>query len=290
MSTHPIIVMGTAAMLLWHTAAAEIAGSQRESAAAADWQLVWADEFNQDGRPNPRNWTYERGFIRHKEEQWYQPQNAMCENGLLIIEARRERKWNPDFDPQSQDWRKNREFAKYTSASMRTEGLHSWQYGRFVMRGRIDTRNGLWPTFWTMGINGLWPHRGEVDIMEFYRDMLLANVAWGTERKWVPHWDSVRLKIAEFDQPDWSQQFHIWRMDWQADSIKLYVDDKLLNTTDLTQTINGDEEGKNPFHQPHFILLNLAVGGANGGDPSHTAFPARFEVDYVRVYQLRHTR
>jgi beta-glucanase (GH16 family) len=74
-------------------------------------------------------------------------------------------------------------------------------------------------------------------------------------------------------------------MDWDKDQIGLYVDDQLLNTIDLSKTINGDAAKANPFHEPHYILLNLAIGGASGGDPSQTPFPARFEVDYVRVYQ-----
>jgi beta-glucanase (GH16 family) len=81
-------------------------------------------------------------------------------------------------------------------------------------------------------------------------------------------------------------------MDWDADSIKLYVDDRLLNTIDLNKTFNKDEQGSapasrqaNPFRQPHYIILNLAVGGSSGGDPSNTNFPAKFEVDYVRIYE-----
>ncbi len=250
-----------------------------------NWQLVWADEFNTDGRPNGKNWTYERGFVRHKEAQWYQPENAWCENGRLIIEARREQVPNPSFDAASNDWKRSRKFATHTSASLRTQGLHSWQYGRFEMRGRIDTRRGMWPTFWTMGDIGEWPQCGEVDIMEFYRGMLLANVAWGTETRWVPHWDSIRVPIEDFGTPDWSDEFHVWRMDWDESSIKIFVDDRLLNVTDLGQTINVRRPPRNPFQQRHYILLNLAIGGANGGDHTKTDFPARFEVDYVRVYQ-----
>src|SRR5437660_7617776 len=63
------------------------------------WELVWADEFDKDGRPDPRNWNCDTGFIRNRELQWYQPDNARCKNGLLIIEARRERKRNPNYDP-----------------------------------------------------------------------------------------------------------------------------------------------------------------------------------------------
>ena len=251
----------------------------------AGWKLVWADEFNKDGRPDPRNWSYEAGFVRNRELQWYQPDNAWCEEGLLIIEGRREHKQNPNYQPNRKDWKASREYADYTSASLTTRGRHHWQYGRFEMRGRIDARAGLWPGFWTLGVAGEWPRNGEIDIMEYYQGMLLANVAWGTQKRWVAEWDSVRKPITQFNDPDWSNKFHVWRMDWDDKVIRLYVDEILLNTTDLKDTFNKGTERKNPFHQPHYLLLNLAIGGTSGGDPSSTHFPAKFEVDYVRVYQ-----
>jgi beta-glucanase (GH16 family) len=121
--------------------------------------------------------------------------------------------------------------------------------------------------------------------MEYYDGQLLANVAWLGRRRWQARWDESKRPLADFGDPDWSQKFHVWRMDWDAQQIKLYVDDKLLNSTDLAETVNGDREAANPFHERHYMLLNLAVGGTRGGDPSPTEFPARFEVDYVRVYQ-----
>lgn len=252
---------------------------------STEYKLVWSDEFNKDGQPDPRNWTYEIGFVRNRELQWYQPENARCENGLLIIEARRERKQNPGYKPNSENWRENRKYSEYTSASLTTKGLHNWMYGRFEMRGRIDTRAGLWPAFWTLGTKGRWPSCGEIDIMEYYRGTLLANAAWGSEKRWVPKWDDTRKPITDFNDPNWSKKFHIWRMDWDVDIIKLYVDEMLLNTIDLKKTFNKDKEGKNPFRQPHYIILNLAIGGSAGGDPSNTKFPAKFEVDYIRVYK-----
>ncbi|UCH63287.1 MAG: glycoside hydrolase family 16 protein [Fidelibacterota bacterium] len=249
------------------------------------YRLVWADEFEADGRPDPEKWTYETGLVRNREAQWYQLENARCENGLLVIEGRRERTANPDYKPGSENWKESREYSEYTSTSMTTRGLHSWQFGRFEMRGRIDTRAGLWPAFWSMGVEGEWPSNGEIDIMEYYQGELLANAAWGTEKRWTPEWDIVRKPITEFNDPDWPVKFHVWRMDWDADGIRLYVDDLLLNTVDLKDTFNRDQEGRNPFRQPHYILLNLAIGGTVGGDPSGTEFPARLEVDYVRIYQ-----
>jgi beta-glucanase (GH16 family) len=193
---------------------------------------------------------------------------------------------NPNYDADSNNWRRSRQHAQYTSACLKTAGLHSWTYGRFVMRGRIDTRPGLWPAFWTLGSARPWPGCGEIDIMEYYRGMLLANACWASERRWVGVWDDLKKPIADFGDPaEWSSKFHVWRMDWDQDAIRLYVDDELLNTIELDKTINRTPDRANPFREPHYILLNLAIGGTNGGDPSGTKFPARFEVDYVRVYQ-----
>jgi beta-glucanase (GH16 family) len=250
------------------------------------YELVWADEFDRDGEPDAKNWTYERGFVRNREAQWYRPENARVRGGLLTIEARRERVPNPSFQGGAGDWR-NREFAEYSSASLMTKGLHQWRYGRFEMRGRIDTRPGLWPAFWTLGITGPWPHGGEIDIMEYYRGMLLANVAWGGAKPLQAVWADTRKPLESFNDPTWSSAFHLWRMDWDERAIELSVDGARLNWVELTGTANQDGSGRNPFHEPHYLLLNLAIGGSSGGDPSATTFPAKFEVDFVRVYQRK---
>ncbi|MEJ7770158.1 MAG: glycoside hydrolase family 16 protein [Chitinophagaceae bacterium] len=252
--------------------------------------LVWHDEFNNAGNPDSANWAYENGFARNKELQWYQPQNANCAGGLLVITGRRERIKNNRFDASGNDWRLKREYAEYTSASLQTRGRHQWQFGRFEIRARIDTAMGAWPAIWTLGAKGRWPSNGEVDIMEFYRvksvPTILANVAWGTEKPNVARWDNSLVPLSDFMEKDreWSKKFHTWRMDWTSDSINIYLDDAILNTTTFNQVLNPD--GTNPFLQPHYFLLNLAIG-ANGGDPAHTVFPIKYEIDYVRVYQKK---
>ena len=250
------------------------------------YALVWADEFNVDGVPNPGNWTYEHGHARNYESQWYQPENATCTNGMLVIEGRRERVPNTNYKPNSNHWKTKWKFAEYTSSSLKTKGLHSWKYGRFEMRAKIDVRPGLWPAFWTLGIDGQWPGNGEIDIMEYYDGMLLANVACATTKRFTPKWDSIKMPVEKLGGAAWADQFHIWRMDWDEESIKLYVDGQLLNETKLEDTFNP--EGmvpEHPFKQPHYILVNLAIGGKAGGDPSKTKFPSRYEIDYIRVYQ-----
>lgn len=258
------------------------------------WRLVWSDEFDKDGPPDAERWGFETGFVRNRELQWYQPENARCENGLLVIEGRREQKPNPHYEAGSRDWRKSRRYAEYTSACLTTRGKHDWRYGRFEMRGRIDTRPGLWPAFWTLGVAGRWPDCGEIDVMEYYRGMLLANVAWpardnppGHRRRghqvWEAWWDDRRKAIAEFPDPAWSSKFHVWRLDWDSRDIRIYVDGELLKHVQVKDTENPD--GDSAFHRPHYLLLNLAIGGDHAGNPAQTKMPARFEADYVRVYQ-----
>ena len=49
---------------------------------------------------------------------------------------------------------------------------------------------------------------------------------------------------------------------------------------------NGDRD-KWPFDEPHYIILNLAIGGDWGGveGVSASAFPMKMFIDYVRVYK-----
>ena len=249
------------------------------------YKLVWADEFNNNGKPDATSWTHEQGFVRNEEAQWYQQDNAWCENGLLIIEGRKETRPNPGFKKESGDWRSNRENAEYTSSSIKTAGKHSWQYGRFVMRGKIDVSSGLWPAWWTLGVSGEWPSNGEIDMMEYYRGKLLANIAVGTSKKYQAEWHSNTKSIIELGGPEWVSKFHIWRMDWTEKDIALYIDEQLLIKVDMDSLYNKDGSNTHPFKQPHYMLLNLAMGGTNGGGLENTKFPNRFEVDYVRVYQ-----
>jgi beta-glucanase (GH16 family) len=249
------------------------------------YQLVWSDEFNKDGAVDLGNWKFENGFVRNQEFQWYQADNAWCEKGLLIIEARREQKPNPAYQEGTTDWRKKNANIDYTSSSLKTSGNHSWQYGRFVMRGRIQIDAGLWPAWWTLGVKGRWPSNGEIDIMEYYRNRVMANVATGTDQLNKAKWFTKIRPADSLGGKAWASKFHTWRMDWDEKEISLYLDDVLMNNVALAELVNGDGTNINPFNQPHYMLLNLAIGGTQGGDPGNTKFPNRFEVDYVRVYQ-----
>ncbi len=263
------------------------------SFAQDDWQLVWSDEFNTDGALDSSVWNFEQGYARNEEAQWYQSDNAICKDGLLIIEARKEEsRKNPLYVPGSNDWRKKREFIGYTSSSVTTAGKKEFLYGRFEIKARIPVAKGAWPAIWTLGSGLEWPSCGEIDIMEYYqikgKPHILANAAWGTDKHWHAKWDSQATSYSHFTDKDidWASKFHIWRMDWDEESIKLFLDDELLNEIPLKNTVNGKiGKGINPFTKPQYLLLNLAIGGINGGPIDEAALPMKYEIDYVRVYQ-----
>ena len=254
---------------------------------------MWSDEFTQAGRPDDSTWNYEQGFVRNHEAQWYQPQNAWQQDGLLIIEARREQGLpSPVYRPGSRHWAAQRKTIDYTSACLTTQGKHTFLYGRLEVSARIPTAGGSWPAIWTLGSGMPWPSCGEVDLMEYYRingrPHILANAAWGSDSPYQPVWNSSRTPFTHFTSRDpmWAQRFHVWRMDWDETSIRLYLDDELLNEIPLSSTRNGSiGKYENPFHHPQYILLNLALGGDNGGDIDDAALPLRYEIDYVRVYE-----
>ena len=264
---------------------------------AASAQLEWSDEFNGDGVPDSTVWNFEEGFVRNQEAQWYQAANAWQQDGCLIIEARREHRNNPSYDPVSRHWGKKREFIDYTSACLTTKGKKSFLYGRLEVRAKIPTAAGAWPAIWTLGNDMEWPSCGEVDVMEYYRiggePHIFANVAWGNDQRFDAVWNSQKIPFTHFIErnQDWAEQFHVWRMDWDEAHIRIYLDDELLNDIPLSTTVNGSiGNGENPFKKPHYILLNLALGGQNGGPIDDSALPMRYEIDYVRIYQLQKQR
>ena len=260
------------------------------------YRLTWQEEFDYEGAPDPSVWDYEEGFVRNKEEQWYQPTNACVRDGVLTITARREKKPCPTYEPGSRDWRRQRDSITLTSACVITDGKRTFHFGRIEVRARLSGAWGSWPAIWLLGTarnvpgeaHCPWPRCGEVDIMEFYprnnTAQLHANACWGGDKG--SRWDSRTIDIAHWTAKDslWMTRFHTWRLDWDKTAMRIYIDDELLNEIDLTKTVNGDGTGDNPFHKPMYLLLNLAMG-STGGKIDETALPVRFEVDYVRYYE-----
>ena len=268
------------------------------SAQEKEYQLVWSDEFDVDGKPST-DWSYESGFVRNEELQWYQRDNAYVKDGCLVIEGRKECFINPHYEASSSDWRKNREFIHYTSSSLTTQFSQQFLYGRFEIRAKIPVASGAWPAIWLLGNKWKWPNNGEIDIMEYYikdgQPSILANVCWGSPERWKGVWDSAAIPFTHFTEKDpyWADKFHIWRMDWDKRFIRIYLDDELLNEIDLSNTQNQGYDGntENPFANDvvgfkHYLLLNLAIG-SNGDEPDDSQFPFRYFIDYVRVYQYR---
>lgn len=251
------------------------------------WKLVWADEFDKPGLPDPQRWSYEEGFIRNREAQYYtraRAENARVEGGVLIIEARRERFPNALFQPGSPLWQRSREFAEYTSASVTTERTASWLYGRIEVRAKLPSGRGVWPAIWMLGINRRqvgWPRCGEIDIMEyvgFEPDTIHANIHTEAYNHVKKTGKGARIRV---EKP--YADFHVYALEWTPEQLDFFVDERNYFTYINEKT--GPAVW--PFDQPFYLILNVAIGGSWGGQKGidDTIFPQRMEVDYVRVFQ-----
>ena len=258
------------------------------------WYLVWNDEFDEDGRPDDTKWGYEEGFVRNYEEQWYAPENAFQRDGKLVIEARKAAFPCPAYKEDESNWRTSREWVEWTSASLITKDKFSFLYGRVEVSARIPVCKGAWPAIWLLGSDLPWPANGEIDMLEYYQHQgvptILANACWAGDTEEDAEWDSSYTPLTHFTDrdPAWATRFHVWRMDWNPEKIRLYLDNELLNEIDLKRTINGKARGTgiNPFHSPQYLLLNLALD-TRVKDYNRADFPMQYEIDYVRVYQKK---
>lgn len=273
-------------------------------------KLAFSEEFRKNGEPDWDVWRWEDGFQRNQELQWYQKGNVIVKDDLLVIEGKEERVKNPNYEAGSSDWKKNREYAEYTSSCLITKE-YRFRKGRLLVRAKIPTAMGAWPAIWTTGGSNdswcwEWPLGGEIDLLEYYlvggKPSLHANACWGSNTRWSGKWKSYNRPLSEFVAKDklWEEKYHIWRMDWDDDYIRLYLDDELLNEIDLKNTTNGtgglDDWWRGSYRNPftdagnsgekfgQCIWLNLALG-SNGGTPDLSSFPLKYYVDYVRVYQ-----
>ena len=248
-----------------------------EAPVPAGWELVWHDEFEGTALDLSK-WEFEVNGQGggNNELQYYTTHNAAVRDGQLRIEARRERFTGPDGT------------RAYTSSRLRTRLKGDWLYGRFDIRAQLPTGRGLWPAIWmlpTDSIYGGWPHSGELDIMELVGHE--PNRAHGTLHFSQPDGrHTYQGKPFTLAQGNFSQDFHVFRMDWEPGVLRWYVDGELSQM----QTNWVAKAGKipAPFDQRFHLLLNLAVGGQWPGPPNaNTQFPQALVVDYVRVYRKK---
>lgn len=235
------------------------------------WNIVWQDEF--DGTEiNRENWTFDTGGGGWGNAEWEaytdRPENARVVNGRLVIEARQEEATFSGLP--------------YSSARMKTQGLHAWQYGRIEARMKLPYGQGIWPAFWMLGENipqKGWPAAGEIDIMEHIGrepDHIYATVH-------APGYSGGNgVGSSVIVPPDsLKNDFHVYAIEWQENEIRWYFDDQ-----EYFKITPADVPEQWIFDHPFFIIINLAVGGRWPGYPNTTTtFPQFLFVDYVRVYQ-----
>lgn len=246
------------------------------SCTGTGWKLVWSDEFNgaSGSAVDAKNWTFDvgngsNGWGNSELEYYTNGTNnaAMDGTGNLVITARKESMGG----------------MAYTSARLKTQGLHAWQYGRIEGRMKIPAGQGIWPAFWMLGndiatVN--WPNCGEIDVMENIGKE--PNIIHGSAHG--PGYSGGNPLTAQTTlSAAVSSAYHLFAVEWDATSIRWYVDDTLYSTKTNADIPSGTTW---VYTHPFFIILNVAVGGTWPGSPDGTTvFPQQMLVDYVRVCQ-----
>jgi len=237
-----------------------------------EYKLIWSDEFDKGMLPDSTRWGYDIGGHGwgNKELQTYTYQrheNARIENGLLVIEARREA----------------RNGMNYTSARLVTKGNGEWRYGKVEVKAKIPRGRGTWPAIWMLPVNnayGKWPQSGEIDIME-HVGFDPGNIHGTVHTEAFNHKDGTQRgkKIAV---PNAQDNFHLYSIEWTTEKIDFLVDDNVYFSFK-----NNHGYKAWPFDQAFYLILNIAVGGTWGGQKGvdDRIFPQHLLVDYVRVYQ-----
>jgi len=249
-------------------------------ASQTSWQLVWSDEFNYEGLPDASKWGYDVGGHGwgNKELQNYtdrRKENARVENGVLIIEARRD----------------GGETRAYSSARLVTKNKGDWTYGRLEVRAKLPSGRGTWPAIWMLPTQrsygqGYWPDNGEIDIMEHVG--YDPDVIHGSAHTKAYHHSINTQKTGKIKVDSARSGFNVYAVEWTPEEIRWYVNDRQYFKFSNERLSNPAADYKQwPFDKPFHLLLNLAVGGNWGGAEGvdDSIWPQRMEVDYVRVYQ-----
>lgn len=267
-------------------------------------KLVWSDEFNNAGLPDPSKWGYEEGMPRGVQRQYYtknRAENAKVENGYLVITAQKEKYTNPKFKKEAlkssvypEAYRtksadsipanirlKYDSIIHYTSASITTKAKASWKYGRIEIRAKLPKGNGSSCAIWMLSDNNpkvRWPESGEIDIVEALGrtpNQISGAVHYAGNNK--EHLQETEiLKV-----PGSNTDFHIYAIEWNELTIDFYCDSKRYHSFPTNKANPSD-----CFQQPFYLIMNIALGsGAWSGPVDDKSLPQQMLIDYVRVYQ-----
>ncbi len=251
-------------------------------------EILWSDEFDSGSVPDPAAWSFDLGDWgwgnRELQDYTSSSDNVRVEDGNLVFTAR------AVFDDEAAP--------RFTSGRLNTRDKLTFRYGTVEARIRVpDLADGLWPAFWTLGNNHAevgWPRCGELDIMEMGHSDAIAAGSVNRRVGSAAHWDNAGARATYGDHRDQAQdldgEFHVFSMDWTPERVTTYVDGKQVWSFSIgpDRCVDCSE-----FHQPHFLILNLAVGGNYTGlfsaDQVTAPLPAEMLVDYVRILDNGHT-
>ncbi len=238
----------------------------------AEYKLVWEDDFNYNGKPNPDKWNYDIGGHGwgNGESQYYTDNisNAYVKDGFLHIRAMKE-----DYQDKH-----------YTSARLTTHGKASWQYGLFTIRAKLPKGKGTWPALWLLADEiheGLpWPLCGEIDLMEHVGSN--PNVVHFSLHSKNFNFKKQNQLTKVLEVENVSDEFHEYSVKWTDEYIEFFLDGK--SQAKYIKGKNASVEDW-PFDRKFYLILNIAIGGFWGGEIDDSILPQEMIIDYIRIFQ-----
>ena len=257
-------------------------GNDQAPTFSSNWEMLWSDEFDGEdldlSKWNRLSWR--PGWVNNELQAYTERDtNIFLESGFLVLQGL----IDPGFS--GTDYNGNDYNADYTSGRVNTDGKFSTTYGRFDIRAKLPKGKGSWPAIWMLGesINSIgWPDCGEIDIMEHvgYDEGMIHGSIHTEEYNHMYNTQRSGSKYIE----NVTSTFHVYSLEWSPFYLRYLIDDEPFFF------VYNDSKGDNskwPFDDPHYIILNLAIGGDWGGVQgiSTSEFPMRMMVDYVRVFK-----
>lgn len=264
------------------------AGEYRVISPVKEWVKVWADEFNGDALDLSKWGKEENNYGGgNNERQAYRTDKKYCvvKDGFLNMHVYRDAHTTNDGKTQP-----------YSSSRIRTLDRADWTYGRYEIRAKMPSGQGIWPAVWMLPSNskyGTWASGGEIDIIESRGSKIEETTGalhfggpW-PRNKHVAH-------SYQFPKGNTAEKFHVYALEWTADEMKWFVDGKLCQTRKKEEWSSeaAKDNPRAPFDQAFHLILNVAVDGGFFKETKQkadllpdSAFPQTLQVDYIRVYQ-----
>lgn len=230
---------------------------------------TFSDEF-EGNSIDFEKWQKCPEWQRQDHGGYWEDDCSWVEDGNLVIECKKEN-------------------GKLLSGAIRSAGKFEQCEGLYRFRVKAEKSEGLWYAVWLMTNDQHNVGNGAVDGAEIDMIEIIANDPWASEDQKMyinsaVHWDGYSENHKSnghkyFIDEDFFEQWHDFDFIWNESGYKLYMDSKLIWNAD------GDAYGGTNTKENYIKIT--AEFGTWCGAVNESLLPAKFYVDYMKVYEKK---